>query len=132
VHGPHDAKFYKLLGELEEEWHELKRSGYSGQSFHYQASGSFCLYKSAHSSPYYAGEGFLSEGKRLGGSHGTPLHIGRIKALEAAEQRVAKQKLIGKGGKLGAGPGSRAGRSMREVLLEVSILWLWKRKGDGD
>lgn len=32
---------------------------------------------------------------------------------------MAKQILIGKGGKLGQGPGSRQGRSMREVLLEV-------------
>jgi hypothetical protein len=50
------------------------------------------------------GEGFFSEGARLGGSHGVPQHIGRIKALEAAEKRL----------------GSRAGKSMREVLLEVS------------
>jgi hypothetical protein len=31
VYGPHDAKFYKLLGELEEEYYELKRKGYSCQ-----------------------------------------------------------------------------------------------------
>jgi len=33
VYGPHDAKFYKLLGELEEEYYELKRKGYSGKYF---------------------------------------------------------------------------------------------------
>ena len=120
MHGPHDAKFYKLLGELEEEWHELKRSGYSGQSSTIRYQPFLVFASETDVFPFYTGEGFLSEGKRLGGSHGTPLHIGRIKALEAAEKRVAKQKLIGKGGKLGAGPGSRAGKSMREVLLEVS------------
>jgi len=31
-HGPHDASFYKLLAELEEEFYELKRKGYSGMS----------------------------------------------------------------------------------------------------
>jgi len=124
VYGPHDAQFYKLLGELEEEWHELKRSGYSGQSLTIRRQAFLFLQSGLTLFSYYTGEGFLSEGKRLGGSHGTPLHIGRIKALEAAEKRVAKQRLIGKGGKLGAGPGSRAGKSMREVLLEVSIFWL--------
>jgi len=36
-HGPHDAKFYKLLAELEEEYYDLKRKGYSGaSSYHLQ------------------------------------------------------------------------------------------------
>lgn len=30
--GPHDARFYKILGELEEEFYELKRKGYAGMS----------------------------------------------------------------------------------------------------
>ena len=29
-HGAHNATFYKLLGELEEEYWDLKRKGYSG------------------------------------------------------------------------------------------------------
>jgi hypothetical protein len=32
-HGPHDANFYRLLGELEEEYWGLKRKGYSGRIF---------------------------------------------------------------------------------------------------
>lgn len=28
--GPHNAAFYKLLSELEEEFYDLKRKGYSG------------------------------------------------------------------------------------------------------
>lgn len=51
-------------------------------------------------------------------------HIGKIKGLEAAERRVAKQQLMGKGGKLGAGPGSRVGKSMRQVVLEVRESWI--------
>jgi len=31
-HGPHDASFYKLLAVLEEEYYDLKRKGYSGES----------------------------------------------------------------------------------------------------
>lgn len=29
--GPHNPSFYKLLGELEEEYYELKRKGYTGR-----------------------------------------------------------------------------------------------------
>lgn len=44
-HGPHDAKFYKLLGELEEEYYELKRKGYSGPFSSSQSPASFLLTK---------------------------------------------------------------------------------------
>ncbi|KAJ8489875.1 hypothetical protein ONZ45_g13410 [Pleurotus djamor] len=78
VHGPHDDKFYKYLANLETEWEALKRSGYSG-------------------------EGFLSEGHRLGTniSHNVPQHQARAKALEAAEKRRKVGSLMGRGGRLG-------------------------------
>lgn len=146
VFGPHDAKFYKLLGELEEEYYELKRKGYSGKP----ASPPFPSV--ALSNPYFPlpfgprlndplsssplflspGEGFLSSGSRLGGSLNTvgiPQHIGKIKGLEAAEKRAAKQKSMGRGGVLGGGGVSRVGKSMREVLLEVRPRlhgWGWR------
>jgi hypothetical protein len=47
------------------------------------------------------GDGFHSDGARLGGSHATPQHIGRIKGLEAAERRRVKSTLMGTGGRLG-------------------------------
>ncbi|KAJ9120615.1 hypothetical protein QFC22_002544 [Naganishia vaughanmartiniae] len=97
VYSPHDASFYKLLGELEEEWYALKRKGYSGEGFH-------------------------SNGARLGGYHSVPEHIGRIKALEAAEKRRVKSTLMGKGGRLGgaavAGEGVR--KSPREMAVEAA------------
>lgn len=71
-----------------------------------------------------AGEGFHSDGARLGGSyHAVPEHIGRIKALEAAEKRRVKSTLMGKGGRLG-GAGNGAGvesvrKSPREMAVEV-------------
>jgi len=95
VYGPHDASFYKLLEQLEEEWYELKRKGYSG-------------------------DGFFSDGARLGGSHDVPLHIGRIKALEAAEKRRKKLLLMSGGGKLGGGAIATKGKTMREVLAEAA------------
>ncbi|GHJ84331.1 hypothetical protein NliqN6_0733 [Naganishia liquefaciens] len=95
VHGPHDASFYKLLGELEEEWYELKRKGYSGDGFH-------------------------SDGARLGGSRGTPQHIGRIKGLEAAERRRAKSTLMGRGGRLGGTPTRGVVKSPREMAVEAA------------
>ncbi|TFK41965.1 WLM domain-containing protein [Crucibulum laeve] len=80
VHGPHDDKFYKFLAGLNEEFDALQRSG-------------------------YAGEGFFSEGKRLGTniSHNLPLHLARAKALEAAEKRRQTARVLGSGGKLGGG-----------------------------
>lgn len=100
VHGPHDASFYKLLGELEEEWYELKRTGYSG-------------------------EGFLGNGTRVGGGLGVPQHIGRIKGLEAAEKRRQKGVIMGTGGRLGGEGRPPAGKkSMREVLADVSRLFI--------
>ncbi|KAI9631827.1 WLM domain-containing protein [Dioszegia hungarica] len=90
--GPHDAKFYKLLGELEEEYYDLKRKGFSGEGFH-------------------------SSGNNLSGIKRDE-YAGRLTGLQAAERRLAAQRKIGKGGVLG-GRGT-AGRSVREVLAEAA------------
>jgi len=83
VHGPHDDKFYKLLGELEDEYDALRRSG-------------------------YAGEGFFSKGQRVGAnvSHNVPIRLGRTKALEAAEKRRKVGEMMSGGGRLGGRPGA--------------------------
>jgi hypothetical protein len=93
VHGPHDQHFYKMLSELETEWYELKRSGYSGEGFH-------------------------GRGTRLGQSvsHNVPLHHARSKAIEAAEKRKRQQDLMGSSKTLG---GNRDLRSPRELAAAV-------------
>jgi hypothetical protein len=96
VHGPHDNTFYSFLSKLEEEYYELKRTG-------------------------YAGEGFFSPGKRLGGDTGVdvPPHIARVKALEAAEKRRQLEEIMKGGGRLGGGvPGDRA-LTPRELAARV-------------
>eukprot|EP01018_Ginkgo_biloba_P002203 Gb_36327 [translate_table: standard] len=65
-HGPHDAKFYKLLDEITKECEELMAKGISG-----------------------TGQGFDVPGRRLGGfSHNPPLSSLRQSALTAAEKRA--------------------------------------------
>ncbi|EIW73578.1 hypothetical protein TREMEDRAFT_59752 [Tremella mesenterica DSM 1558] len=90
--GPHDASFYKLLGELEEEFYELKRKGYTGEGFH-------------------------SSGHHLSGLRVNE-YQGRLKGLTAAQKRLDTQRRIGKGGVLG---GSRVlGKSMKEIMAEAA------------
>ncbi|WVR06218.1 hypothetical protein IAU60_003248 [Kwoniella sp. DSM 27419] len=92
VHGPHDAKFYKLLGEIEEEYYDLKRKGYSGDGFH-------------------------SDGNRLNGTKLSE-YEGRARGLAAAEKRMARQKVIGRGGVLG---GTRTeGKSMKDLVADAA------------
>lgn len=91
VHGPHGPPFYKLLSELEEEYYDLKRKGYTGEGFH-------------------------SDGHRLQGSRLNEFQ-GRRRGLAAAEKRLAQQRMIGRGGVLG---GTMAtGKSMREAVAQV-------------
>ncbi|KAI0334343.1 hypothetical protein GY45DRAFT_1318345 [Cubamyces sp. BRFM 1775] len=95
VHGPHDEKFYKFLSGLEEEYEALRKSGYSGEGFH-------------------------SEGRRLGTnvSHDVPPHIARQKALEAAEKRRKISVVLGGGGRLGGT--TRSYKSPRELAAEAA------------
>jgi len=98
VHGPHDEKFYKYLSGLQDEFDALQRSG-------------------------YAGEGFYSEGKRLGTnvSHNVPAHLARMKALDAAEKRRNSSRVLGGAGgsRLGGTAGRTAGMTPRELAARV-------------
>ncbi|KAJ3507915.1 hypothetical protein NLJ89_g6036 [Agrocybe chaxingu] len=96
VHGPHDDKFYKFLAGLQDEHDALQRSG-------------------------YAGEGFYSEGKRLGVgiSHNVPPHLARSKALEAAEKRLQTSRVLGSGGRLG-GATRNSNLSPRELAARAA------------
>jgi hypothetical protein len=95
VHGPHDAKFYAYLADLEQEYETLRRSGWDG-------------------------EGFLSNGTRLGKgvSHDVPVHAARQKILDAIEKRK-------RAGGLSSGPqrlgGAQTGPRLtpRELAAEV-------------
>ena len=99
VHGPHDEKFYKFLSELQDEYDELRRSG-------------------------YAGEGFFSKGQRVGVgvSHNLPLHLARQKALEAAEKRRQIAIVLGGGGRRLGGSGDTKGLSPRELAAQVNCI----------
>ncbi|KAJ7530322.1 hypothetical protein O6H91_15G089300 [Diphasiastrum complanatum] len=70
-HGPHDAKFYKLLDEVTKECEELMAKGISG-----------------------TGQGFDGQGKRLGGSFIPSLSNQRQLALAAAEKRILSGRLM--------------------------------------
>ncbi|KAL7747185.1 hypothetical protein RI367_007396 [Sorochytrium milnesiophthora] len=71
VHGPHDARFYKLLDTLQDEYDALVSSGYSGEGF--------------HSNGHRVGQGV---------SHNVPAHLSRQQALAAAEKRRQMQQLM--------------------------------------
>lgn len=100
VHGPHDEKFYKYLSELEDEYEALKQSG-------------------------YAGEGFHTEGRRLGQfvSHNLPPHLARARALEAAEKRRRVTGMLGGSHRLGGAVVSR-NLSPQEAAARVSVYFL--------
>ncbi|KAF9011078.1 WLM domain-containing protein [Cyathus striatus] len=97
VHGPHDEKFYKYLAGLQEEYDALRRSG-------------------------YAGEGFYSEGKRLGTnvSHNLPLHMAKLKMLEAAEKRKQTSRVSGSSGRLGGAWTNGKNLTPREAAAQAA------------
>ncbi|KAL7793231.1 WLM domain-containing protein [Trichoderma ceciliae] len=99
VHGPHDAKFHALWDQLRDEWHGLLFKGYTG-------------------------EGFLSEGRRLGGRQTLPPHEVQRLARTAAEKRKAQQQLThGSGRRLGGGDISRPprpGRNLRQAAAAAA------------
>eukprot|EP00249_Psilotum_nudum_P019437 c27252_g1_i3 orf=230-1300(+) len=71
-HGPHDAKFYKLLDEITNECENLMIKGISG-----------------------TGQGFDGSGKRLGGySHNPSMSSIRQAAFAAAERRARASSLM--------------------------------------
>jgi hypothetical protein len=94
VFGPHDAKFHGLWNELRSEHQDLLQRGYTG-------------------------EGFLSEGKRLGGRK-LPLDEARRRARKAAETR---QVLAAKSGqRLGgaASTPSQRSKDLRHLMAEAA------------
>ncbi|TPX30897.1 hypothetical protein SmJEL517_g05640 [Synchytrium microbalum] len=86
IAGPHDAVFYKILDELHAEYDALLDSGYRGV-------------------------GFDAPGQRVGTgvSHNVPEYIARKRAIEVAELRKRRQKIMAPAGgvKLGGGAMSR-------------------------
>lgn len=91
VHGPHNQQFHALWNQLRDEYQELIFKGYTG-------------------------EGFLSEGRRLGGRK-MPVDEARRVARTAAEQRRALS--AGSGRKLGGAPVLR-GTDMRKVIADAA------------
>lgn len=97
--GPHDEIFYKTLDGLNKEYDELRAKGYSG-------------------------EGFLSNGNRLGVSHNLSPHEARAKAIAEAERRQKLAKVMGPAGGRTLGgttaKGKSAFKSPRELMLEAA------------
>ncbi|KAI3319665.1 WLM-domain-containing protein [Xylariaceae sp. AK1471] len=91
VHGPHDAKFHALWNQLRDEHLSLTLKGYTG-------------------------EGFLSEGHRLGGRT-TPMDEARRLARVSAERRRALGS--GSGKRLG-GTSPRPGQDIRKVISDAA------------
>ncbi|KAJ6008944.1 hypothetical protein N7499_001009 [Penicillium canescens] len=91
VIGPHNQQFHALWNQLRDEHEELIRKGYTG-------------------------EGFLSQGKRLGGQR-IPLDEARRQARAAAEQRKVLSKNSGK--KLGGAPVLR-GTDIRKLRADAA------------
>ena len=91
VHGPHDQHFHALWDQLRDEHEALVRKGYTG-------------------------EGFLSDGKRLGGQR-IPMHEAKRRARAAAERR--KVLTAGSGQKLGGTP-ILHGTDIRRVIADAA------------
>ncbi|KAL8903316.1 MAG: hypothetical protein Q9207_004004 [Kuettlingeria erythrocarpa] len=93
VHGPHNEAFHNLWNQLRDEHEALIRKGYTG-------------------------EGFLSEGHKLGGStRRIPMHEAQRRARAAAEKR--RTLAAGSGQKLG-GAGVRRGQDIRKVIADAA------------
>lgn len=97
VWGEHDSNFHKLWDELRDEHEALVRKGYTG-------------------------EGFLGEGRKVGGSgYARPpaLHEMRQRARASAEKRKSQGTLAqGSGQKLGGTPLHAYGRDVRQVIAD--------------
>ncbi|KAJ3041560.1 hypothetical protein HDV00_009036 [Rhizophlyctis rosea] len=92
VHGPHDAKFYKLLDELYSEYESNFAAGYKG-------------------------EGFEGPGARVGQgvSHDLPPHLARQAAIDAAEKRRKRNDMMTPSGGRRLG-GERDSKMLEKVL----------------
>jgi len=93
IWGPHDNNFHNLWNELRDEHQSLIAKGYSG-------------------------EGFLSQGQKLGGKR-IPLDEMRRQARIAAEKRKATSNQNGGGRRLG-GQGISRGIDMRKVIADAA------------
>ncbi|KAI9842714.1 MAG: hypothetical protein M1838_003012 [Thelocarpon superellum] len=102
VHDAHDAKFHALWQQLRDEHEQLARKGYTG-------------------------EGFLSEGRKLGGRR-IPMDEARRRARAAAEKR--RVLTAGSGQRLGGAPVLR-GSDMRRVIADAVQRRLTVTKGCG-
>jgi rubrerythrin len=91
VHGPHNQAFHALWNQLRDEHEQLVMKGYTG-------------------------EGFLSDGRRLGGRK-LPLDEARRLARVAAERR--RTLTAGSGQKLGGAPLLK-GTDVRKVIAEAA------------
>ncbi|EPE24608.1 Ran BP2/NZF zinc finger-like protein [Glarea lozoyensis ATCC 20868] len=90
VHGPHNEQFHALWDQERKEYEALLSKGYSG-------------------------EGFLSNGRQLGGRR-IPMHEARRLARAAAEKRATLSS--GSGQKLGGRP-LRVGTDIRKVIVDA-------------
>ena len=91
IHGPHDEQFHNLWNQLRDEHEALIRKGYTG-------------------------EGFLSDGRMLGGNR-IPMHEARRKARAAAEKR--RNLTAGSGQRLGGG-GIARGMDVRKTIADAA------------
>ncbi|EAW08437.1 metalloendopeptidase WSS1 [Aspergillus clavatus NRRL 1] len=91
VHGPHNQQFHALWNQLRDEHEELAIKGYTG-------------------------EGFLSQGKRLGGRN-MPIDEARRVARAAAERR--RTLSAGSGQRLGGAPVLR-GTDLRRIIADAA------------
>ncbi|KAL8740773.1 MAG: hypothetical protein Q9190_006562 [Brigantiaea leucoxantha] len=105
VHGPHDEAFHNLWNQLREEHESLARKGYTG-------------------------EGFLSQGHKLGGSRSRiPMREAQRRARAAAEKR--RVLTAGSGQKLG-GAGVRRGQDIRKVIADAAQRRMTVTRGCAD
>lgn len=94
VFGPHDGNFHNLWNELRDEHQTLLMKGYTG-------------------------EGFLGQGKKLGGQR-VPLDEMRRNARKAAEKRHAATKPSNGGHRLGGSRPVQRGVDMRKVIADAA------------
>ncbi|KAF9699654.1 hypothetical protein EKO04_002505 [Ascochyta lentis] len=105
VFGPHNADFNNLWNELRDEHQSLLMRGYTGEGFLSQGQ-------------KLGGEGFLSQGQKLGGRR-IPVDEMRRQARSAAEKRKATTNQNAGGHRLGGAPVT--GRvDMRKVISDAA------------